>query len=142
MLAVVLQEHTTECNYLPLEQLLLGRQKKGCLDTLLVDGILSSEARRGSGTISVAWINYKKAFYRVPHDWLTMVLRVIRAPTAVRQCISNLLPKWKLHFSPGSGKEKRTVGIEYRRGLFQGDSLSPLLFCLCLAPLSGVLRNT
>ena len=31
--------------------------------------------------------------------------------------------------------------LEYRRGLFQGDSLSPLLFCLCLAPLSHALRE-
>ena len=31
--------------------------------------------------------------------------------------------------------------IHYRRGLFQGDALSPLLFCLCVAPLSIGLRS-
>ena len=29
-----------------------------------------------------------------------------------------------------------------KRGIFQGDSLSPLLFVMCLAPLSAILENT
>jgi len=36
----------------------------------------------------------------------------------------------------------KTRPIHVRRGIFQGDSLSPLLFCLCLAPLSTMLNNT
>ena len=32
------------------------------------------------------------------------------------------------------------MGVRFVRGLYQGDSLSPLLFCLCIAPLSHVLR--
>ena len=31
--------------------------------------------------------------------------------------------------------------IHFRRGLFQGDSLSLILFCLCVAPLSWILRR-
>ena len=67
---------------------------------------------------------------------------MIRAPTAVSQCISNLPLNWKSQFSPGSAKRKCTVGIEYKRGLFQCDSLSSLLFCLCLVPLSVKLGRT
>ncbi|KAI5724299.1 hypothetical protein M8J77_000842 [Diaphorina citri] len=32
--------------------------------------------------------------------------------------------------------------IKIRRGIFQGDSLSPLWFCLALNPLSKLLRRT
>ena len=32
--------------------------------------------------------------------------------------------------------------MRMNRGIFQGDSLSQLLFCLCVAPLSEALRGT
>ena len=32
--------------------------------------------------------------------------------------------------------------VNIKRGIYQGDSLSPLLFVLALMPLSGVLSNT
>ena len=140
----MLREHTEEYEYLPAEQLALRRRRRGCLDAVLVDSMLGTEARTGRGAISVAWIDYKKAFDRVSHGWLTTMLKVINAPTAVRRCtcISNLLPKWKSDFSLGPGKNKCTAEIGYKRGLFQGDALSPLLFCLCLAPLLVELRKS
>ena len=44
-----------------------------------------------------------------------------------------------LNFSSGS---ITTNPIKIKNGIFQGDSLSPLLFCLALAPLSNLLNNT
>ena len=35
-----------------------------------------------------------------------------------------------------------TNPIRIKRGIFQGDSLSPLLFCMSLAPLSNLLNTT
>ena len=40
----------------------------------------------------------------------------------------------------GAGRDAVKIEIRYRRGLFQRDLLSPLLFCLCLAPLSHALN--
>ena len=44
-------------------------------------------------------------------------------------------------FSVGAGEDAVKVELAYRRGLFQGDSLSPLLYCLSIAPLSMALRS-
>ena len=46
--------------------------------------------------------------------------------------------QWQVELSAGG----RTLGtINIRRGIFQGDCLSPLLFVLALIPLSMVLRR-
>ena len=44
-----------------------------------------------------------------------------------------------LNFSTAS---TTTNPIRIKNGTFQGDSLSPLLFCLSPAPLSNLLNNT
>ena len=36
----------------------------------------------------------------------------------------------------------RSNPIDVKCGIFQGDSLSPLIFCLALAPLSQILNDT
>jgi len=41
----------------------------------------------------------------------------------------------------GGGNDAVKVELTYLRGLFQGDSLSPFLYCLSIAPLSMALRG-
>ena len=43
--------------------------------------------------------------------------------------------------SHGQGTVKTRI-MQIRRGIFQGDSLSPLLFCMALNPLSTELNRT
>ena len=48
------------------------------------------------------------------------------------------MEQWKLSLT-SNGKDLGEVDV--KRGIFQGDSLSPLLFVLCMIPLSLVLRK-
>ena len=139
-LALILQEHSTEYELIPPEQKALRRGRRGCLDALMVDFMVGQEAWLKQRNLSVAWIDYQKACDRVPHGWLERVLRVCKVPVKVGRCISSLIQKWGSEFREGLGDVTK-VEMRYRRGLFQGDSLSPLLFCLCLAPLSYGLRK-
>ena len=137
----VLGSHVEERGLLPEEQRALRKGRRGCLEALMVDSMVISEAKLRSRDLAVAWIDYKKAYDRVPHGWLEWVLRTISAPTKVRRCLSRLIPLWKSEFSIGRGQRTVTTDLTLKRGLFQGDSLSPLLFCLCIAPLSHALRS-
>ena len=48
------------------------------------------------------------------------------------------MEKWKVMLCPGNSELGE---IKIKRGIFQGDSLSPLVFVLALIPLSLILRK-
>ena len=50
----------------------------------------------------------------------------------------NSMNKWKLELTSNGVS---LGNVEIRRGIFQGNSLSPLLFVLCMVPLSLILRE-
>ena len=137
-LTKVLEKHVMDNEILPIEQKALRKGRRGCFDTLMVDAMITDCAREKGDSLSVAWIDYQKAYDRVPHGWLQLVLEEIQAPMGVQNCICRLTQKWKTEFSVG---ERKIVRVNLKRGLFQGDSLSPLLFCLSILPLSCVLRE-
>ena len=142
VLTEVLYDHVIQYDILPKEQYAIRRGRRGCLDALLVDSAVSREAKRKRKSLSVAWIDYQKAYDRVPQDWLQFVLMDINPPAVVTHVVGELVRLWQTVFFVGAGKDAVQVELKYRRGLFQGDSLSPLLYCLSIAPLSTALRSS
>jgi len=138
----VLYKHSTEWGYLPPEQRAIRRGRRGCLDALMIDSMVTREAVARHRDLSVAWIDYQKAYDRVPHEWLSWMLSAMKAPFSVQYTLDHLRKKWSSVFCVGFGSGAVATELEYRRGLFQGDSLSPLLFCLSIAPLSKALRES
>ena len=49
------------------------------------------------------------------------------------------MTKWKTELEANG---KKLASVQIKRGIYQGDSLSPLLFCICLNPLSNMLEET
>ena len=104
--------------------------------------VITDARFKGSRTLSVGWIDFEKAYDRVPHEWLTSVLDTIRAPRWVGATVGRLLPMWRTVMGVRSVKRTvRTRPIVCKRGLFQGDSLSPLLLCHAILPLSHALKK-
>ena len=100
---------------------------------------MSEEVKREKRDISVACIDYSKAF---PHRWIIKVLRAVSVPKPVRVLVRRLITMWATNLCVWTPNGPERIPVEMRRGIFQGDALSPHLFCMCVAPLSETLGKT
>ena len=86
----------------------------------------------------MVWIDYKKAYDFVPHSWINECMEMFGIAENVRNLLKTSMEQWKLSLT-GNGEDLGEVNV--KRGIFQGDSLSPLLFVLSMVPLSLILRK-
>jgi hypothetical protein len=85
----------------------------------------------------MAWIDYQKAFYSVPHSCIIKSLELIEINNKVVSFVKKVMPHWRTRMClHAEQKLIKTEHIKIDCGIFQGDSLSPLLFCICLIPLT------
>ena len=74
----------------------------------------------------------------VPHSWILKCLEMVGAAKNIISTISNSMVNWKTVLTSGG----TVLGqVDIKRGIFQGDSLSPLLFIVIMLPLTLVLRK-
>ena len=101
------------------------------------------EVRTKKKNLTTAWVDYKKAFDSVPHDWIAKCLTICKISPVLVDFLEQNMKRWNttlvLNYTEGQLKS-RTLSIN--SSIFQGDSLSPLLFCMALAPLSSRLKHT
>ena len=140
-LAAIITAHIHAEELLPTEQKALRRGRRGCLDAIVINGAVAGEARHYERDLSMAWVDFKKAYDMVPHRWLKRILKATKIRRGVRKAVTRLVPLWETTLTVETTEKKESFPICFRRGLFQGDSLSPLLFCLSIAPLSHQLRK-
>lgn len=118
---------------------------RGTKELLLIDMAICQQVRRNKGALSTAWIDYKKAYDSVPHSWLERILELYQINATLRSFLGTCMRQWTTVLrNPGGGES--TLGsqdfVRIERGIFQGDSLSPLWFCLALNPLSTLLKDS
>ena len=131
-----LYQHLERNGMLADEQKGCRKRSQGAKDQLLVDKAILKNCRRRMTNLSMAWIDCKKAYDMVPHSWILKCLEMVRGGKNMITVISNSMANWKMVLTSG-GTDLWQVDI--RRGIFQGDSLSPLLFVLIMLPLTLVL---
>ena len=134
-----LYTYLEETNTLPREQKGCRRKCRGTKDHLLVDKMVMRNSKRRKTNLSMAWIDYKKAFDMVPHSWIIECLKTYGAADNLVTLLTNTMKHWKTTLT-ASGTTLAEVNI--RRGIFQGDSLSPLLFIIAMIPMTMTLRKT
>ena len=105
---------------------------------LLIDKATLEDCRKRRTNLAMAWIDYRKAYDFVPHSWILECLDMLGIADNVRSFLEKSMKKWKLLLN-SNGSDLCEVDVN--RGIFQGDSLSPLIFVICMIPLSLLLRK-
>ena len=89
----------------------------------------------------MAWIDVKKAYDSVYHEWLMEMMQVHRFPEWMVGVMHNLSKSWNTRVvtTTRRGREKSEM-IKFNTGLSQGDALCPRLFTLCVNPIAWKVR--
>ena len=103
---------------------------------------MMSEVRNKKRNLVTIWLDYKKAFDSVPHEWLMKSLHLAKLPEDLIRATENLTSQWCTVLQLKGEEEVIESDIIYfSKGIFQGDSLSVLLFILSVNPLSFLLHK-
>ena len=131
--------HLSSQELLPNEQKGCRKNSRGTKDQLLIDKAILKNCRRRLTNLSMAWIDYRKAYDMVPHSWILECARMVGVAQNIITLIENSMTNWKTVLT----SNQEVLGtVDIKRGIFQGDSLSPLLFVIIMIPLSLILRDT
>ena len=127
----------------PDEQKGWKRGSCGCKDQLLINKMILENCHNHNTNLSIAWIDYKKAFDSVPHSWIEKCLETFKISPVLRNFLSHSMRIWKTTLVLNTVENTLNDGdININSGIFQEDFLSPILFCVTLIPLSKLLNNT
>jgi hypothetical protein len=139
----IIYQHISEKNIMCEEQKGCARNARGCKEQLTIDQTILEQAVCTSRNLFVGYVDYKKAFDSVPHDWLIEVLSVYKIHPTIILFLKYTMNYWKTQLELKTNNEPvRSREINIKRGIFQGDCLSPLWFCLALNPLSQLLKTS
>lgn len=84
------------------------------------------------------WNDYKKAHDMAPHSWLKEALELVKLAKNIKKHLFDSRERWKTVLKANNQVLKE---VNIKRGIFQGDTLSPLLFVIVLIPLSMLLQE-
>ena len=138
MFAESIYSHLDDQKLLPDEQKGCRKQSRGTKDQLLIDKAITKDARMKCRNLNMAWVDYKKAYDMVPHSWILEVISMFGLADNICNLLSHSMNHWKTVLTAGD----QSLGtVDINRGIFQGDSLSPLLFIMIMTPLSMILKD-
>ena len=62
--------HLEKNHLMPAEQKGCRKGSYGCKEILLLNKVILNDVKKRKRNLSMAWIDYQKAFDSVPHDWI------------------------------------------------------------------------
>ena len=110
-------------------------QVQGAKEQALLNIAINQEHKN---SLMTTWIDVNKAFDSVDHVYLIECIKRLNFPPWILAFLRSIISKWEIAIR--SGREE-ILHKKIERGILQGDSLSPLLFVLCIDPLSRKLNG-
>lgn len=132
----VIQELVEKRGLLAENQLGTVRQVQGAKEQCMIN-IALNKANKDS--LKTSWIDVKKAYDSVGHKYLIECIERLSLPRWISEFIKSTTEKWELSIRFNN---EEILKKKVERGILQGDSLSPLLFVLCMDPLSRKLNGS
>ena len=109
----------------------------GVVDNLMIDAMVLEECCMRKKNLSCTWVDVAKAYDNVSHKWLLRTLQMHKIPTAFTNTIMKLSTLWKIRLRVKTQSGVALIEpIQFKRGIYQGDTLCPLLFIMCANPMS------
>ena len=116
-------------NKLPVEQKGYREKSRGATDQLLIDKTILRYCRKRHTNLGMAWIDYKKAYDMVPHSWILESLEFVQVSDNILKFVKRSMANWQTELTPCG---ETLFNVNNRRGVFQGDSSSSLLFVIIM----------
>ena len=119
--------HLDQEKLLPKEQKGCRKGSRGTNDLIYIDRAVIKDVKSRNKNLAMAWIDYKEAYDMVPRSWIIECLDLFGVAENIKSLLVNSLEKWKKMLCSGNSEFGE---VEIKPGIFQGDSLSPLVFVL------------
>ena len=108
----------------------------------MISKAIYEDCRRRNKNLSIAWIDYQKAFDSIPHRWVEMSIELVGLNSKIVRFCKLSMEKWNTRLILKTKQEiMQSQPIQIQRGIFQEDSLSPLPFCIAIIQLTNELNG-
>lgn len=129
LIAENIYEHLSSGNYLEKEQTGCEKSCLGTKDQLLLNETLLKDCKKRQRNLSVAWIDYQKAFDSVPHSWILQCLELYKVHPTITQALATQMQMWQTNItlSHTKGENHHPQGQNKKRNLPRRQPIPPSL---------------
>ena len=113
--------HCKNNNSIAVQQEGCSREARGCKEQLIIDSVISNQAYNNRRNLFATFVDYKKAFDSVPHQWLVEILKIYKINNHIIAFLKHVMTNWqtRVKLQTPSGNDINTGAISRRRGIFQ-----------------------
>ena len=113
------------------------------VDQLLIDSAIMDEIHENKRNLAVSFYDYQKAYNMVRHHWMIRVFTWMGYSSKLINVLKQLMDGWKTKLEVNDGvKIETSRWVRTLKVFLQGDSYSPVGFCLTEGPIAMLLDET